>query len=76
MGSMLNAIILMEWAPLVCWLMALFCFFAFPHRVRILDQLPYIQHRRAVWGTIFFFIGIALFLVQITIKRLTQGHPI
>jgi hypothetical protein len=27
-----NAIALIEWVPLFCWLMALVCFFAFPYR--------------------------------------------
>ncbi len=73
MGAIVNFIL--DWAPLICWLIAMFCFFAFPPRVRILAPLPPSLRRRAVLGTIFFFVGLTLFFVQLLLKWLIQGYP-
>ena len=70
------ATMILEWAPLICWLIAMGCFIVFPTRMRILEPSTSSLRRRAVLGTIFFFAGITLFLVQFLLKWLTQGHPL
>jgi hypothetical protein len=50
-------------------------FFRFPLQGIDLGSATAHPASSGVWVTISFFIGIAPFLVQCILKRLTQGHP-
>ena len=65
-----------KWIPLACWLISMVIFVLVGPRLRLWGPLSPALRKMTAIGTVFFFLGLALFLLQLGLQWFFQGHPI